>query len=161
MLFYKFVKNKFKVVKKRLKTLKKKKFLQNLFYDLMILSLSLSKLQQKSMKGFYHISSNGLERNDIFRSREDFIRGLLWRHTSMAELSPDRLTWMKWASESVVVFWNQNLQCRVITASTKMELSSQSAMWMSKGLKVYSNIRQDSWICFPGRLKVMWKSNSV
>jgi len=56
----KFVKNKFKVVKKRLKTLKKKKFLQNLFYDLMILSLSLSKLQQKSMKGFYHISSSGL-----------------------------------------------------------------------------------------------------
>ena len=75
-----------------MKTLKKKKFLQNLFYDLMILSLSLPKLQQISMKGFYHISSSGLERNDIFRSREDFIRGLLWRHTSMAELSLDRLT---------------------------------------------------------------------
>lgn len=59
-----------------MKTLKKKKFLQNLFYDLVILSLSLSKLQQKSMKGFYHISSSGLERNDIFRSREDFIRGM-------------------------------------------------------------------------------------
>ena len=27
-------------------------------------------------KGYYHVSSHGLEKNDIFRSREDFIRGM-------------------------------------------------------------------------------------
>ena len=27
-------------------------------------------------KGYYHVSSHGLERNDIFKSREDFIRGM-------------------------------------------------------------------------------------
>lgn len=25
-------------------------------------------------KGYYHVSSHGLEKNDIFKSREDFIR---------------------------------------------------------------------------------------
>lgn len=28
------------------------------------------------MKGYYHVSSHGLERNDIFRSRENFIAGM-------------------------------------------------------------------------------------
>lgn len=28
------------------------------------------------MKGYYHVSSHGLERNDIFKSREDFISGM-------------------------------------------------------------------------------------
>ncbi len=28
------------------------------------------------MKGYYHVSSHGLERNDIFKSREDFIAGM-------------------------------------------------------------------------------------
>ena len=28
------------------------------------------------MKGYYHVSSHGLERNDIFKSREDFIQGM-------------------------------------------------------------------------------------
>lgn len=28
------------------------------------------------MKGYYHVSSHGLERNDIFRNREDFIDGM-------------------------------------------------------------------------------------
>lgn len=28
------------------------------------------------MKGYFHVSSHGLERNDIFRSREDFIAGM-------------------------------------------------------------------------------------
>ena len=27
-------------------------------------------------KGYYHVSSHGLEKNDIFKSREDFIRGM-------------------------------------------------------------------------------------
>lgn len=31
---------------------------------------------KKSMKGYYHVSSHGLERNDIFKSREDFIAGM-------------------------------------------------------------------------------------
>lgn len=33
-------------------------------------------LKIKMEKGFYHISSRGLERNDIFKSREDFIAGM-------------------------------------------------------------------------------------
>ena len=28
------------------------------------------------MKGYYHVSSHGLEKNDIFKSREDFIAGM-------------------------------------------------------------------------------------
>ena len=45
-----------------MKTLKKKKFLQNLFYDLMILSLSLSKLQQKKYERFLsHQQQRALE----------------------------------------------------------------------------------------------------
>ena len=28
------------------------------------------------MKGYYHVSSHGLEKNDIFKTKEDFIRGM-------------------------------------------------------------------------------------
>ena len=28
------------------------------------------------MKGYYHVSSHGLEKNDIFKKREDFIAGM-------------------------------------------------------------------------------------
>ncbi len=31
---------------------------------------------QKKMKGYYHVSSHGLEKNDIFKTKEDFIRGM-------------------------------------------------------------------------------------
>lgn len=37
---------------------------------------------KKSMKGYYHVSSHGLERNDIFKSREDFIAGMLQSYAS-------------------------------------------------------------------------------
>ena len=31
---------------------------------------------KKSMKGYYHVSSHGLERNDIFKTKADFIAGI-------------------------------------------------------------------------------------
>ena len=37
---------------------------------------------KKIMKGYYHVSSHGLERNDIFKSREDFIAGMLQSYAS-------------------------------------------------------------------------------
>ena len=30
----------------------------------------------QKMKGYYHISSHGLEKNDIFKKKEDFVAGM-------------------------------------------------------------------------------------
>lgn len=38
------------------------------------------------MKGYYHVSSHGLEKNDIFKSREDFIAGMRLRSGEVQEL---------------------------------------------------------------------------
>lgn len=47
----------------------------NLFYDWHLLPENRYILHQK-MKGYYHISSHGLEKNVIFKKKEDFIAGM-------------------------------------------------------------------------------------
>lgn len=47
----------------------------NLFYDWHLLPGNRYILHQK-MKGYYHISSHGLEKNVIFKKKEDFIAGM-------------------------------------------------------------------------------------
>lgn len=50
--------------------------MQNLFYDLQFLCGNLPILCKKTMKQYYHVSSHGLEKNDIFKNREDFVAGM-------------------------------------------------------------------------------------
>lgn len=47
----------------------------NLFYDWHLLPENRYILHQK-VKGYYHISSHGLEKNVIFKKKEDFIAGM-------------------------------------------------------------------------------------
>ena len=55
---------------------KNQKKSMNLFYVLPDGSGDVGILPQKTMKSYYHASSHGLEKNDIFKSREDFIAGM-------------------------------------------------------------------------------------
>ena len=54
---------------------KKKKKIMHLFYDLQIVPAARHNLDEK-MKGYYHVCSHGLEKNDIFKKSEDFITGM-------------------------------------------------------------------------------------